>query len=369
MPRLFSAIEIPSSIAERLTLLRAGLSGARWIDPENYHLTLRFIGDVDGHTARDFTTALGDIVAAPFELRLNGLGSFGGGKPRAIFADIAPSEGLEALRRANERAAREAGLPPEGRNFKPHVTLARLRGARPDAVAPYLERQGGIGPEPFTVSRFVLYSSRNSVGGGPYVVEAAYPLEDLGASFRRRRVVGEELGEQAARGLLDQIERMIEAFAAAEEGIGHVCACPSCGAKSRNGGSCAARRLRRELRSARRSSNRPWPGSRSKRAIVRGRHLPRALARDVDATVLRRGLRAGVGRLADMPIAEAGRVDLEAIGDALVPRRRGGTRPRPWASGRYCRDRRTGDGALPCGGHGMRPEAVQGREPSCVGLA
>lgn len=178
MPRLFSAIEIPPGIAERLTVLRAGLSGARWIDPENYHLTLRFIGDVDGPTARDFTYALGDIVAPPFELRLNGLGSFGGGKPRAIFADIAPSEGLEALRRANERAAREAGLPPEGRNFKPHVTLARLRSARPDAVAAYLERQGGIGPETFTVSRFVLYSSRNSVGGGPYVVEAAYPLED-----------------------------------------------------------------------------------------------------------------------------------------------------------------------------------------------
>ena len=177
MPRLFSAIEIPRSLAERLTVLRAGLSGARWIDPENYHLTLRFIGDVDGTTARDFTHALGGIVTAPFELRLNGLGSFGG-KPRAIFAGIAPSEGLGALRRANERAAREAGLPPEGRNFKPHVTLARLRGARTDAVAAYLERQGGIGPQPFTVSRFVLYSSRNSVGGGPYVVEAAYPLED-----------------------------------------------------------------------------------------------------------------------------------------------------------------------------------------------
>lgn len=178
MPRLFSAIEIPRSVAERLTLLRAGLAGARWIDPENYHLTLRFIGDVDGATARDFTAALGEIVAAPFALEVKGLGSFGGDRPRAIFADIAPSEGLEALRRANERAAREAGLPPESRNYKPHVTLARLKGARADAVAAYLGRQGGVGPEAFTVSRFVLYSSRNSVGGGPYVVEAAYPLED-----------------------------------------------------------------------------------------------------------------------------------------------------------------------------------------------
>ena len=177
MPRLFSAIEIPRSVAERLTVLRAGLTGARWVDPENYHLTLRFIGDVDGATARDFTAALGEIVAAPFELEVSGLSSFGGGRPRAIFAGIAPSQGLEVLQRANERAAREAGLPPEGRNYKPHVTLARLKGARAEAVAAYLERQGDIGPEPFTVSRFVLYSSRNSVGGGPYVVEAAYPLD------------------------------------------------------------------------------------------------------------------------------------------------------------------------------------------------
>jgi len=178
MPRLFSAIEIPRSIAERLTMLRSGLSGARWIDPENYHLTLRFIGDVDGATARDFTNALSEIAVAPFELKLSGLGSFGGNKPRAIFAELEPSPELEALQRANERAARKAGVPPEGRNFKPHVTLARLRGARPDAVASYLERQGGVADESFTVTRFVLYSSRNSVGGGPYVIEAAYGLED-----------------------------------------------------------------------------------------------------------------------------------------------------------------------------------------------
>jgi len=182
MPRLFTAIEIPRSIAERLTVLRSGLSGARWIDPEYYHLTLRFAGDVDGATARDFTNALGEIAVPPFELKLNGLGSFGGNRPRAIFADLEPSLALETLQRATERAAREAGLPPEGRNFKPHVTLARLRGARPDAVATYLERQGGVTAEAFPVSRFVLCSSRNSVGGGPYVIEAAYDLDDSSGS-------------------------------------------------------------------------------------------------------------------------------------------------------------------------------------------
>lgn len=158
-------------------MLRAGLYGARWIDPEYYHLTLRFIGDVDGATARDFTEALGELVAAPFTLKLNGLDSFGGKKPRTIFAGVAPSPELEALQHAHDGAARVAGLAPERRKFTPHVTIARLRGTRPDAVAAYLQNAGLIS-ETFTVTRFVLYSSRNSVGGGPYVVEAAYDLED-----------------------------------------------------------------------------------------------------------------------------------------------------------------------------------------------
>nr|WP_245409314.1 RNA 2',3'-cyclic phosphodiesterase [Methyloceanibacter sp. wino2] len=158
-------------------MLRAGLYGARWIDPEYYHLTLRFIGDVDGATARDFTEALGELVAAPFTLKLNGLDSFGGKKPRTIFAGVAPSPELEALQHAHDGAARVAGLAPERRKFTPHVTIARLRGTRPDAVAAYLQNAGLIS-ETFTVKRFVLYSSRNSVGGGPYVVEAAYDLDD-----------------------------------------------------------------------------------------------------------------------------------------------------------------------------------------------
>jgi 2'-5' RNA ligase len=177
MPRLFSGIEIPSSIAQRLTLVRAGLSGARWIDPENYHLTLRFLGDVDGVVAREFAQGLGDIVAAPFELKLGALASFGGRKPRSVFASVSASEPLQVLQRAHERAARVAGLPPEPRNYTPHVTVARLRGASSEAVAAYLERQGGLVSLPFEVNRFVLFSSRNSIGGGPYVVEAAYPLE------------------------------------------------------------------------------------------------------------------------------------------------------------------------------------------------
>jgi 2'-5' RNA ligase len=177
MPRLFSGIEVPEAVAQRLALLRAALPGARWIDPENYHLTLRFLGEVDGATARDLIQALGEIDARPFEVRFDRLETFGGDRPRAIYAGLAPSPELKALQRAHERVAREVGLPPEPRNYTPHVTLARLKGTHPDKVAAYLGRQGAIISEPFPVIRFVLFSSRSSVGGGPYVVEAAYPLE------------------------------------------------------------------------------------------------------------------------------------------------------------------------------------------------
>lgn len=184
MPRLFSGIEIPEAIGYRMSLLRTGLTGARWIDPANYHITLRFIGDVDGGTARDFAANLGRIEAAPFQLQFDGLGSFGGKKPRAIWAALRQSEALLNLQRAHERAARLAGLPAEPRNFIPHVTIARLRNTKPISVAAYLEAQaGGFWSQSFTVDRFVLFSSRASIGGGPYVVEAEYPLEHQPADY------------------------------------------------------------------------------------------------------------------------------------------------------------------------------------------
>lgn len=178
MPRLFTAIEIPADIRDRLAMLRAGLRGARWVDPDNYHLTLRFAGDVDLGTARELVHALGQVRARTFALRFDGLGSFGERKPRAVWAGVAPSEDLGGLQRAHERAARAAGLAPESRNFKPHVTIARLNGGHAADVARYLERQGGFMSQAFPVSRFALMSARASTGGGPYVIEAVYSLQD-----------------------------------------------------------------------------------------------------------------------------------------------------------------------------------------------
>jgi RNA 2',3'-cyclic 3'-phosphodiesterase len=181
MIRLFTGLEIPSDVAETLAMLRGGLPGARWIEPENYHLTLRFIGDIDDGLARDVASVLGQVCRPAFELRLDGLGAFGGRKPRAVYAAAEISPPLVELQAEQERLLRRIGLEPEGRKFTPHVTLARLRDSSNRQVADYLASRGHFRSRSFPISQFVLFSSKASVGGGPYVVEAGYPLHPLAA--------------------------------------------------------------------------------------------------------------------------------------------------------------------------------------------
>ena len=176
MPRLFTGVEIPSDIGQALSSLRGGLPGARWIDPENYHMTLRFIGDVDDTTAHEVASMLGRVKRGAFDLHMQGLTSFGGKKPRAVVASVSPAQALLDVQAEQERLMQRIGLEPEGRKFTPHVTLARLRESSSHDVAEYLSSRGYFRTSPFKVERFVLFSSRASVGGGPYVVEASYPL-------------------------------------------------------------------------------------------------------------------------------------------------------------------------------------------------
>jgi 2'-5' RNA ligase len=176
MPRLFTGIEIPEDVAQPLAMLRGGLPGARWIDPENYHVTLRFIGDVDDVVAHEVASMLGRVRRGAFALRVEELKSFGGRKPRAIVATLGPAQAVMELQAEHERLMQRVGLEPEGRKYIPHVTLARLRDSSSRQVADYLSLRAPLHSPLFTVSRFVLFSSRASIGGGPYVVEAAYPL-------------------------------------------------------------------------------------------------------------------------------------------------------------------------------------------------
>ena len=177
MPRLFTGLEIPPHIGAELARYRGGLPGARWVEPDNYHVTLRFIGDIDDALARDVFSVLGQGKRrAAVTVSLDRLASFGGDRPRALFARVEPTPDLQELQAEQERLMRRVGLPPEKRKFTPHVTLARMRDTSPVDVAHYIATHGHFPKLGFTAPRYVLYSARESTGGGPYVVEAAYPL-------------------------------------------------------------------------------------------------------------------------------------------------------------------------------------------------
>lgn len=177
MPRLFTGFKVPEGVTSALSAMRGGLPGARWAVPDDYHITLRFIGDIDRRTARDLEDALADVRCGPLTITVTGLDSFGGAKPHSVYASVAPDRALNELQQEHERAARRVGLPPDKRKFTPHVTLARLRAASVLDVADFLSTRGGFRPITFRPDSFELFSAREQTGGGPYVVEAAYPID------------------------------------------------------------------------------------------------------------------------------------------------------------------------------------------------
>lgn len=178
MIRLFVGLELPSHLADQLYELRGRLPGARWIEPANMHLTLRFIGDVDEGAAADIDTALAAIAAPAFELSVTGLGQFNRGKlAHALWAGVAATEPLARLQgKAESALVREAGLKPEGRKFKPHITLARLKNTPAGVVENYIAQMGPVRSEPFAVTAFTLFSSQLTKAGAAYTAERRYRL-------------------------------------------------------------------------------------------------------------------------------------------------------------------------------------------------
>jgi len=175
--RLFAAIPIPEDIADRLIPLQRGVDGAKWRPPENFHITLQFFGDLEEPDAAELDANLGQIHDPPFEVALKGAGYFGGADPHALWIGAAENERLARLARDCAKAARQSGLKPDKRPFKPHVTLAYLNGADLSRVISFVQRLAFFEAPPFPVDRFELWSARQSkYGPNNYVEEAVYPL-------------------------------------------------------------------------------------------------------------------------------------------------------------------------------------------------
>jgi RNA 2',3'-cyclic 3'-phosphodiesterase len=175
--RLFVAIDLPGFVKQRLAGLCAGVPHARWARQEQLHITLRFIGEVDGPTFDDIGTALGEVPFFPFELKLSGVGEYGDRRrTRVLWAGVEPCSELELLHDRIESVVARVGLPRERRSFKPHVSLARLDRPTDDRVRGFLTDHARFAHGPFDVDGFTLFSSVTTSAGPLYRAEAVYPL-------------------------------------------------------------------------------------------------------------------------------------------------------------------------------------------------
>lgn len=177
MHRLFVAIRPPADVRARLLDLMGGVAGARWLDEDRLHLTVRFIGEVDRHLARDIDAALSSLHHPAFAVALDGIGAFDRrGEPATLWAGVAPQAPLRALHKKVDQALVRVGVEPDRRAYAPHITLARLpRGAGP--VQHLVGRSGGLSGKPFPVDRFHLFESRLGPEGPAYEVVEQYPLD------------------------------------------------------------------------------------------------------------------------------------------------------------------------------------------------
>jgi len=178
--RLFVAIQLPEPIKNTLTAMCGGVDDARWREREQLHLTLRFIGDVDGAMARDIDDVLYQISAPAFSLTLRRTGFFTERKlARVLWAGVEDDTALRHLHGKIQYGLTTIGLQPERRRYHPHVTLARLPGLDPMEAEGYAARYSEYASPPFTVDRFCLFSSHLSRDGAIYTLEAEYPLAPI----------------------------------------------------------------------------------------------------------------------------------------------------------------------------------------------
>lgn len=174
MIRLFVGIGLPPEVKLRLSLICSGVPGARWVDPGNFHVTLRFIGEVDEGVAADIDEALLKLRAPRFKLQLAGTGHFGA---KMLWVGVEKTPELVRLHEKIETAMVRLGLPPETRRYAPHVTLARFNKDPGPKLAEYLADHALFREAPLAVDHFSLIASYLTKSGSIYEDQADYPLE------------------------------------------------------------------------------------------------------------------------------------------------------------------------------------------------
>lgn len=179
MPRLFTALHVPEHIAETLQRRQTGLPGAKWRPMEALHITLAFYGDATERQADDLAS---ELVRAEgrgaFDLELSGVGAFGDNhQSHTIWAGVKSNEALNQLAARCKAAGDRAGLPPERREYRPHVTLAYLKPeTNPDRIGAWITGHNLLQSPPIRFTTFGLYSSVLTREGSVYTLEREYYL-------------------------------------------------------------------------------------------------------------------------------------------------------------------------------------------------
>ncbi|BCS53944.1 RNA 2',3'-cyclic phosphodiesterase [Geobacter sp. SVR] len=173
--RLFIAIELPDAVKQTLGRLRTEIPGARWVVPDQLHLTLAFLGETDQETAQSLTTKLADIQARGFDLRFGSTGCFPDKRrPRVVWIGFEPEPLLQKLAALVRAAVLASGIPQEERPFSPHITLARLRA--PASIAGFPDGPVAISSVP--VREFTLFESRLTSSGAIHTAIRSFGLLD-----------------------------------------------------------------------------------------------------------------------------------------------------------------------------------------------
>lgn len=176
--RLFVGLDLPWELRARLSELATWLPGARWVPPENLHLTLRFLGEVAPNQAEDIDLALAALRGRRVSLAMSGVGTVTrAGREVALWAGVAKNPGLEHLQAKVETAMQRAGLAPDKRRFLPHVTLARLDNVVEAKLATYLQAHNLFRFRPVEIDHMTLFSSLPGEGASVYTAEIDYSLE------------------------------------------------------------------------------------------------------------------------------------------------------------------------------------------------
>jgi len=175
--RLFIAIDIPEEIKKNLLQISFGIPGAKWMEDDQIHLTLRFIGEVLGNTYLDITEALKHIKVKPFSIQLKGIGHFPPRKhPKVLWVGVEKSDELFQLKKKIDHILNTLHLDAEDRKFHPHITLARLKNSPASRVGLYIAENNLFKTEPIGVHDFHLYSSILNEKGALHQKEASYNL-------------------------------------------------------------------------------------------------------------------------------------------------------------------------------------------------